>query len=143
MKFIEDLCSYLLSKDVIQAYKGITKEKEALEASLNALADSNIPRNEANSRCDTDPGAVSVNGESKGAGTESKPNEDESKDQETIRQLKTQLATLSSSLATITAEKSRSEANFQSDRKRLLQEKDDVRFLLFVFFQERNNFYML
>lgn len=52
------------------------------------------------------------------------------KERDTIRQLKTQLATLSESLATITAEKSRSEANFQQDRKRLLLEKESVSLLI-------------
>lgn len=49
---------------------------------------------------------------------------DEGKD--IIKHLKTQIATLSASLSTITAEKSRNEASFQLDRKRLLQEKDEV-----------------
>nr|SVE74123.1 EOG090X04IO [Daphnia barbata] len=45
-------------------------------------------------------------------------------ERDTIKQLKAQLGTLSDSLATITTEKSRCEANFQQDRKRLLLEKE-------------------
>jgi len=43
-----------------------------------------------------------------------------------IKQLRGQLSTLSASLSTISSEKSRIEAQFQADRKRLLTEKDDV-----------------
>ena len=46
---------------------------------------------------------------------------------EIIRRLKTQISTLSASLSTISAEKSRCESSFQQDRKRLIQEKDDVK----------------
>ena len=43
-----------------------------------------------------------------------------------ISALESRISTLSASLSTITAEKSRIESGFQKDRKRLLQEKEDV-----------------
>lgn len=56
----------------------------------------------------------------------------QTKDQhDVIKQLKAQLSTLSASLTTISSEKSRIEAQFQADRKRLLTEKDDVSMKLY------------
>ncbi|XP_059475292.1 GRIP and coiled-coil domain-containing protein 1 [Neocloeon triangulifer] len=77
-------------KDVVTAYKGLTKEKEALEASLKVLT--------------TEKG---------GKGS----NEKSAAEQK-------QLKALSESLAVISAEKSRMEANFQADKKKLLSEVD-------------------
>nr|CAG4634729.1 EOG090X04IO [Alona affinis] len=118
-------------RDVVQAYKGIQKEKEALEASLSALT--RIPASEEESPdASTSSSTVPTEeGDCKESGSQddskSNPAEGTSKDQEAlVKQLKTQIATLSASLSTISAEKSRSEANFQQDRKRLLQEKDDL-----------------
>nr|SVE75694.1 EOG090X04IO [Daphnia hispanica] len=53
-----------------------------------------------------------------------KPAETLNKERDIIKRLKAQLGTLSDSLATITTEKSRCEANFQQDRRRLLLEKE-------------------
>ncbi len=44
-----------------------------------------------------------------------------------VEHLGAKVATLSASLSTITAEKSRIETNFQRDRKKLLHEKEEVR----------------
>nr|SVE83601.1 EOG090X04IO [Daphnia pulex] len=111
-------------RDVVQAYKGIQKEKEALEASLKALAEAKNSTDDGNS-------AENISGIDSSASLEGIKNDTEdgasaNKERDTIRQLKTQLTTLSESLATITAEKSRSEANFQQDRKRLLLEKESL-----------------
>ncbi|CAB1333769.1 unnamed protein product [Coregonus sp. 'balchen'] len=43
-----------------------------------------------------------------------------------VLQLKTQLTTLTSSLATVTQEKSRMEANFQADKRKIKQEMDEL-----------------
>ncbi|XP_074049871.1 GRIP and coiled-coil domain-containing protein 1 [Macrotis lagotis] len=43
-----------------------------------------------------------------------------------LHQLKTQLATLTSSLATVTQEKSRMEASYQADKKKMKQDLEDV-----------------
>ncbi|XP_046835565.1 GRIP and coiled-coil domain-containing protein 1 [Vespa crabro] len=47
------------------------------------------------------------------------------RDTETVKQLKNQLETLMNSLATLSAEKSKMEANFQSDRKQLRMEREE------------------
>lgn len=135
--------------DVIQAFKGLQKEKDALEASFKALmgAGSSTADNET-LLTGIDP-EVSLE---KDLPEEPKLNVEVCsclgiyssvrvrlkftcivyQERGAIRQLKAQLATLSESLATITAEKSRSEANFQQDRKRLLQEKEVVRSILVI-----------
>ncbi|XP_059610805.1 GRIP and coiled-coil domain-containing protein 1 [Phlebotomus argentipes] len=81
-------------KDVVAAYKGLLKEKEALEVSLSAL-----------SKKDT----THENGKPDGATADGD-------------NLQMQIATLMSSLATLSAEKSRMEASFQADKKLLRQE---------------------
>nr|SVE71618.1 EOG090X04IO [Daphnia similis] len=112
-------------RDVVQAYKGIQKEKEALESSLKAIAEAKSSSAESDSARDdelehnADQTAVldETRNELELAGTSSKEND-------IIKRLKAQLSTLSDALATITAEKSRCEANFQQDRRRLLLEKE-------------------
>nr|SVE84198.1 EOG090X04IO [Daphnia pulex] len=111
-------------RDVVHAYKGIQKEKEALEASLKALAEAKNSADDGNS-------AENISGIDSSTSLEGIKNDTEdgasaNKERDTLRLLKTQLTTLSESLATITAEKSRSEANFQQDRKRLLLEKESL-----------------
>nr|CAG4650087.1 EOG090X04IO [Sida crystallina] len=117
-------------RDVIQAYKGVLKEKEALEASLNALTeiktfgDAKVGNN-LTASCAA-PAPSDEVGESSSEPSTLSQSVDQPALSEEVDHLRTQVATLSSSLATITAEKSRSEANFQRDRKKLLQEKDDL-----------------
>uniref|UniRef100_A0A7G3AR34 Putative myosin-11 tabanus bromius n=1 Tax=Lutzomyia longipalpis TaxID=7200 RepID=A0A7G3AR34_LUTLO len=82
-------------KDVVAAYKGLLKEKEALEVSLAAL--------------------------SKDSTKETKENGQDTKAGDSDN-LQMQIATLMSSLATLSAEKSRMEASFQADKKQLRQE---------------------
>ncbi|XP_046568321.1 uncharacterized protein LOC124276723 [Haliotis rubra] len=93
-------------RDVVRAYKGLVKEKEALEASLKVL--SVAPRTCGDPRDFSEPlqsGQIaadqgsSVRGES----------QDEAR----------QIHTLSSSLATLTEEKSRLEASFLEDKKKM------------------------
>jgi GRIP and coiled-coil domain-containing protein 1 len=76
----------------VTAYKGLTKEKEALEASLKVLASEKSPKSSS---------------------------EKSAADQK-------QLKTLSESLSVLTAEKSRMEANFQADKKKLRAELEAV-----------------
>lgn len=88
-------------KDVVTAYKGLLKEKEALETSL-ALAVNKNPEK-------TEQGAVG-NG----------PTNTESSSENSLEEnLQLQIATLMNSLATLSAEKSRMEASFQGDKKQL------------------------
>nr|SVE88577.1 EOG090X04IO [Daphnia sinensis] len=114
-------------RDVVQAYKGIQKEKEALESSLKALAEAKSSSAKSESATARDD-KLEHNADEAAVLDETR-NELEltgisSKEKEVIKRLRAQLGTLSDSLATITAEKSRCEANFQQDRKRLLLEKE-------------------
>lgn len=104
---------------MVTAYKGLLKEKEALETSLAAHAeatstkdinrsDSSPSTGDAQPDGDTFDGAAVNNGNSNGEGQS-----------EEKGQLQTQIITLMNSLATLSAEKSRMEASFQADKKQL------------------------
>ncbi|XP_017012683.2 GRIP and coiled-coil domain-containing protein 1 [Drosophila takahashii] len=101
-------------KDVVTAYKGLLKEKEALETSLaahaeaTAVGDAGSPAREVESQnTSTD----SADGAAEGGAAPPPPPAD--------GQLQTQIITLMNSLATLSAEKSRMEASFQADKKQL------------------------
>ncbi|XP_055533302.1 GRIP and coiled-coil domain-containing protein 1 [Wyeomyia smithii] len=94
-------------KDVVTAYKGLLKEKTALESSLEAFTSG---RSENGS-------SVTSKSESKSAKTS--PPSDMDTGSEVAKDLREQIATLMNSLATLTAEKSRMEASFKNDRKQL------------------------
>ncbi|XP_058832941.1 GRIP and coiled-coil domain-containing protein 1-like [Topomyia yanbarensis] len=94
-------------KDVVTAYKGLLKEKTALESSLAAF---------------TGGGNSLSNGQQQPAKVTAPP-----EDCDDAGGLREQVATLMNSLATLTAEKSRMESSFKSDRKQLretITEKD-------------------
>lgn len=104
---------------MVTAYKGLLKEKEALETSLAAHAEAtstkDINRSDSSPSTgdgqpdgDTFDGAAVNNGNSNGEGQS-----------EEKGQLQTQIITLMNSLATLSAEKSRMEASFQADKKQL------------------------
>ncbi|EDV49545.1 GRIP and coiled-coil domain-containing protein 1 [Drosophila erecta] len=102
-------------KDVVTAYKGLLKEKEALETSLaahaeaTAVGESGSPvRLVESQNSSTD----SVDGAAEGAAPAPPAPPAEG-------QLQTQIITLMNSLATLSAEKSRMEASFQADKKQL------------------------
>uniref|UniRef100_A0A1A9VPG0 GRIP domain-containing protein n=1 Tax=Glossina austeni TaxID=7395 RepID=A0A1A9VPG0_GLOAU len=112
-------------KDVVTAYKGLLKEKEALETSLSALT--------ANKADIT--GKDDKESSSEAAHTEDKNvkvinNEDVMLPcADDKSNLQTQIHTLMNSLATLSAEKSRMEASFQNDKKQLrvlLTQKDQT-----------------
>ena len=105
-------------RDVVRAYKGLTREKEALENSLKIL--SSAPK--------TFSGA-----ESDQTSSEDQDGDEDNKAPVAIEGSKDQIVTLTNSLATLTAEKSRLEHNFQEDRKKLrndLQEKEKANEML-------------
>lgn len=162
-------------KDVVQAYKGLLKEKEALEASVKALsvsAQCPVP-----TECAEDHGSLhsedsldaaesgvesvvtSSSTQSDAADEEqvghgegnSKFLQSEKSQQENatvlssaasveqtgaltsaesdrrVNQLKSQLSTLTTSLATVMQEKSRMEASFQADKRKMKQELEEAR----------------
>ncbi|KAH8292229.1 hypothetical protein KR054_007360 [Drosophila jambulina] len=103
--------------DVVTAYKGLLKEKEALETSLAAHAEATAvgdstgsPAREVASQNTSTDSADGAEEGAAGTAPTSTPAEG---------QLQTQIITLMNSLATLSAEKSRMEASFQADKKQL------------------------
>ncbi|XP_069485625.1 GRIP and coiled-coil domain-containing protein 1 isoform X2 [Ambystoma mexicanum] len=172
-------------KDVVRAYKGLLKEKEALEASLKVLsasheADVNLDITNVNSSpsltdgpddgcslhsedsvgtaasVDTAASLTSAKGElteEDRLGTDVSavngpplPKQEEANGSESgmstgngevvatvlsevdkrVLQTKNQLATLTNALTTVTQEKSRMEASYQADKRKMKQEMDDL-----------------
>ncbi|XP_077565368.1 GRIP and coiled-coil domain-containing protein 1 [Stigmatopora nigra] len=106
-------------KDLVHAYKGLLKEKEALEASLEALSASRdsrpVLRDHGEGGDDaTEPVAA-------GNGAQS----DLAADTEVCPE--NRLDTLAGALTTVTQEKSRMEAGFRADRRQLKREADELR----------------
>lgn len=98
--------------DLLTAYKGLLKEKEALEITVATFSD-NVNEKKASDNA-------------KKTENSSKTSEDQvhSLCNSKIKQLEMQLATGLNSLATLSAEKSRMEASFQADKKQLRLERD-------------------
>lgn len=97
-------------KDVVTAYKGLLKEKEALEVSLAAITnqkEENVANNDDLKPSDTDKSTTSQTIPTSNDSDVNKAN------------IQVQISTLMNSLATLSAEKSRMEASFQSDKKQL------------------------
>nr|XP_016854304.1 PREDICTED: GRIP and coiled-coil domain-containing protein 1 [Anolis carolinensis] len=135
-------------KDVVRAYKGLLKEKEALEASLRVLSvahqpdtlDAAGPGTTSGSSLDLGEDRSSGHSEEDGAGpvTEEEeqavgPEEESGSGGEApgdggrrVLQLQAQLSTLTASLATVSQEKSRAEASFQADKRRQKQEREEA-----------------
>lgn len=107
---------------MVAAYKGLLKEKEALESSLAVLSS---PKNDATPATDNASGSASTSSAAASAtavdvaaGTPISGEADE---------LQMQIATVMQSLATLSAEKSKMEASFQADKRNLraeLQHRD-------------------
>lgn len=118
-------------KDVVRAYKGLLKEKEALEASLSALAETQNSRSDNTTNAERPDGSEKETDLQQGDGAE--PQSDDSKDSGRQRSsddikedLKKKVAALTSALNTLSSEKKRTEVSFQNDKKRLLGEKEKL-----------------
>jgi predicted nucleic acid-binding Zn-ribbon protein len=102
-------------RDVVRAYKGLAKEKEALEKSLAALSG----KKEGGARETPEPEVKNATDKPKAGHGESSDNESvaSSSDdvQPDVRSLKVQVRTLAASLSTVSAEKSTLEAQFQQE----------------------------
>ncbi|XP_060763774.1 GRIP and coiled-coil domain-containing protein 1 [Neoarius graeffei] len=152
-------------KDVVQAYKSLLKEKEALEASLKVLtvsaqcpaptehAEDHGSLHSEDSLDAAESGVESVvtsssstaadedHGEGNAMLLQSEKSEldnviissstatveQTAESDRRVTQLKSQLSTLTTSLATVTQEKSRMEASFQADKRKMKQEFEEVR----------------
>lgn len=113
--------------DLVRAYKGLQKEKDALEGSLKALTsqkpvEPQRPSSDVHVRKKVPESADAVPETSQNAEDAGGSREDggDAGDQ----QQREQLATLSQALSALSEEKARVEAAFQADRRRLIQEKE-------------------
>ncbi|XP_076676811.1 GRIP and coiled-coil domain-containing protein 1-like isoform X3 [Andrena cerasifolii] len=94
----------------LQDKSGNSSQAEAAEYSENVKQCKSVATSTANNgSCDL----------------QSRETQTDAVDTETIVQLKNQLDTVMNSLATLSAEKSKMEANFQTDRKQLRNERDE------------------
>ncbi|KAK8406868.1 hypothetical protein O3P69_007429 [Scylla paramamosain] len=115
-------------KDVVRAYKGLLKEKEALEASLSALAETSKTKQDSGGSVELPEGQPSeenTEGEASPP-TESKDSITGGNTSEDSEDLKKKVAALTSALNTLSSEKKRVETSFQNDKKRLLAEKEKL-----------------
>lgn len=120
-------------KDVVRAYKGLAKEKEALEKSVAVLGktrasstDTDMDSNASSATEEKNPGNSSSS-QTLHDGNE-KSETDVNKDvTTTVKENGTgDLKVLQDSLATLTAEKSRMANAYQEEKKRLKNEKQDL-----------------
>lgn len=101
---------YIHFLDVVAAYKGLLKEKEALESSLVALSS---PKSEPQ----TGDGDNSTTGRaSTSSAGDDGSHGPEIGDGASSGEMQMQIATVMQSLATLSAEKSKMEASFQADK---------------------------
>eukprot|EP00037_Helgoeca_nana_P028545 m.336244 g.336244 ORF g.336244 m.336244 type:complete len:755 (-) comp27782_c0_seq1:2573-4837(-) len=101
-------------RDVVGAYKATLKEKEALEASVSALAESSSPLPTAEGGDDSEtPG---TDGDEAASSDGSKPAKDD-EGAGKLRQQRQQLDALGRAMSTLTKEKSTMESRFQADKK--------------------------
>ncbi|XP_022083862.1 GRIP and coiled-coil domain-containing protein 1-like [Acanthaster planci] len=125
-------------RDIVHAYKNLSKEKEALEASVQALSATSPQRplsttqsiKPQGQRSDQEDAGKDEQNESADTAT-GKEDASDSESTETegnanYHQLKEQLSTLTAALATVTAQKSKMEASFQADKKKLRQEFEET-----------------
>ncbi|KAK7073872.1 GRIP domain [Halocaridina rubra] len=121
-------------KDVVRAYKGLLKEKEALEASLAALTPTGASSEESPSSADTKDGGSDTNSQHRGEPQDQTQGDKEiddgastsSENSVSAEDLKKKVVTLTTALTTLSSEKNRIELSFQNDKKRLLAEKDKL-----------------
>lgn len=105
------ICINYEISDLLTAYKGLLKEKEALEITLATFSKNVNETKSSDVLKKTD-------------NTKATEGEEHSVCNNKIKQLEIQLATGLNSLATLSAEKSRMEASFQADKKQLRLESD-------------------
>ncbi|XP_019641418.1 PREDICTED: GRIP and coiled-coil domain-containing protein 1-like [Branchiostoma belcheri] len=125
-------------RDVVTAYKGLAKEKEALEASIKVLTvqrTQHVERTAAGTD-DSSETASEASGDATNTGDGGAESfvdplnatgqaESTSANQDEILHLKEQLGTLTNALATVTDQKSQMEASFQADKKLIRQENEN------------------
>ncbi|XP_074659340.1 GRIP and coiled-coil domain-containing protein 1-like [Tubulanus polymorphus] len=103
-------------RDVVVAYKSLTKEKEALETSLKALSTTTTTHAESEDSATTAPpgGSDPLNATDQ-ASVENDVSQTE------VLKLKEQLATLTNAMTTLNQEKSKMDSTYQAEKKQLRQ----------------------
>ena len=116
-------------KDVVRAYKGLAKEKEALEKSVAVLGKNQVPYsdNDLESNASSSPEDKNISNKSQNP-DEARSETDSTKDSYISRQENSSfdLKVLQDSLATLTAEKSRMTNAYQDEKKRMKNEKQEL-----------------
>lgn len=117
-------------KDVVRAYKGLLKEKEALEASLSALTPTVLPGDSSDAKETVEDGNKSPKSDDPNQ-TKSERKVDDaastsSESDGNKEDLQKKVITLTAALTTLSSEKNRIEVSFQNDKKRLLAEKEKL-----------------
>lgn len=117
-------------KDLVVAYKGLAKEKEALDASFKVLSQKKKENATSQSEQNHKNEDEKVSSEEQNQFTDplqsaSKESDTEEKSDADSRE-SDQIKTLSESLFTLTQEKSKLEGVYLADKKRLLQENEDL-----------------
>lgn len=113
--------------DLVRAYKGLQKEKDALELSLKALTSCKGSDKARSSSAEALAAKQTATSTASGASSASDGQKSASSANDTTTQddaSEDQVAALSRALSALSEEKARTEAAFQADRKRLIQEKD-------------------
>lgn len=105
---------------MVTAYKGLLKEKEALETSLTILTSKNTDESSASTTTESDGSDATAQQQSNEAINGNATHNTIGGDAET--ELQRQIATVMNSLATLSAEKSKMEASFQADKKSMRHE---------------------
>ncbi|XP_052231519.1 GRIP and coiled-coil domain-containing protein 1-like [Dreissena polymorpha] len=123
-------------RDLIGAYKGVVKEKEALEASVKVLSQGQKSRDQQEVRkgpASDSQGSDRESEEGARPGSDplnvSKAEDDAGGDfpsQGRLSELQSQVETLSGSLLTLTTQKSKLEASYIADKKSLKQENEEL-----------------
>jgi hypothetical protein len=113
-------------RDVVRAYKGLAKEKEALEKSLTAI--SGKEKDDIVAQVGDSESTKSGNskpGNSDQSDTESIASSANEEVQPDTKVLKARVRTLAASLSTLSSEKSRLEVQFQESKKKSMLERSD------------------
>ncbi|KAL3872946.1 hypothetical protein ACJMK2_036116 [Sinanodonta woodiana] len=116
-------------RDLVQAYKGVMKEKEALESSMKVLSlaqkkpKKRVTWEDSPNETESDVGSTQ---DKKISDPLTQP-QDAYQATSELESLQEQVKTLSSSLLTVTEEKSKLESSLLADKKRLMQENEELR----------------
>ncbi len=112
-------------RDVVRAYKGLAKEKEALEKSLTAISGKKDDIVAQVGDSESTKSGNSKPGNSDQSDTESIASSANEEVQPDTKVLKARVRTLAASLSTLSSEKSRLEVQFQESKKKSMLERSD------------------